>query len=235
LLQLFDIMKENHQSILNNNRIVSKPQLMEGEYMDGFSEREQILVAALVLVTVIGLGVNFYLRNNVKNIEGFKLERGSVKAVSASFTTSDVEPDVPKKLIVHVSGAVKNPGVYELFEGDRVKDAIDAAGGQADGADLNALNLALKLDDEDKIYVPISGEELVSNGRSLQPDDGKININTADKRQLEGLPGIGEVIAGRIVEYREKNGAFKSPKDIVKVSGIGDVTYDSIKDLIKVK
>lgn len=142
-------------------------------------------------------------------------------------------------IIVHIAGAIKNPGVYKLLEGSRVIDGIQAAGGALPSADLDKLNLAEYLEDGCKIFVP---EKILLLDLSLKskraimgpnPSNNKININYASERELENLPGIGPSLAKRIVEYREQNGPFKSLKDLKRVKGIGEKRIDQIKDLIE--
>ncbi len=132
-------------------------------------------------------------------------------------------------VVVHVSGQVANPGVYELDSDARVMDAIDAAGGGLETADLHRLNLAEFVHDGQRIHVPaLPGEN------PEEEDDGRININTADQFRLQQLPGIGPALAARIVDYRERHGGFASIEDIMKVSGIGEATFENIREYISV-
>ena len=137
--------------------------------------------------------------------------------------------------MVYISGQVYSPGIYELVLGDRVVDAVNMAGGLSKQADLDKINLAKKVNDEEKIYIPAIGEEIPFSVdvETNSQESGKININVASSADLESLPGIGEVIAGRIIEYRKTN-KFNSIEDILEVSGIGDAKFESIKDLISI-
>lgn len=142
-----------------------------------------------------------------------------------------------KVLFIHVAGTVKSPGVYKLKEGSRVFDAINAAGGYALNADLNALNLATPLTDGERVYVPALGEvpqQASSLPGRVSSSTSKININTADAQQLESLPGIGPVFAQRIIDYRTSQGRFSNIEDIKNVSGIGKKRFEQLKDLITV-
>lgn len=135
------------------------------------------------------------------------------------------------ELKVYVSGAVAHPGVYTLRPGDRVEDAIDAAGGPTKDADLTKINLAAKVKDEQQIHVPQPGESLPQES-SGQPS--KININTASAELLDTLPGIGETKAQAVVNYRQEHGDFKRIEDLMEVAGIGSSTYENLKHLITV-
>ena len=146
-------------------------------------------------------------------------------------------------LRVYVTGAVAHPDVYRLPPGSIVKDAIQAAGGASDEADLDRVNLAQELRDQQQVVVPRVGEANVpppaagdgSPGRSGEvPLTAKVNINTATADELDTLPGIGAEMARRILSYRTANGPFKSIEDIQQVTGIGDATYQKLKDLITV-
>ena len=150
----------------------------------------------------------------------------------------------PEPLRVHVAGAVVRPGVYELEDGSRVTDAVEAAGGFVVEADKNALNLAAFLEDGERLDIPYvagfvpedeQGFVVVSEGTpSPLAGDDLININTASIEELDQLPGIGETTAIRIIDYRTANGPFATIEDIINVSGIGTATYEEIKDLITV-
>lgn len=150
---------------------------------------------------------------------------------------------VPYK--VHVTGEVNIPGVYDLPVGNRVEDAIRAAGGFTDDADERVINLALPLEDGIQILVPSrtkppndetpSNENDEQNGKRFMPVLGElIDINTASQEELETLPGIGPVTALAIISYREVEGVFNIIEEIQKVDGIGPAKFDSIKDFITV-
>jgi competence protein ComEA len=145
------------------------------------------------------------------------------------------------RIVVHVEGQVAHPGVYELDQGSRVIDAVEMAGGLTPEADRR-INLAQKLQDEAFIYVPAVDESL-GEDTFLQPtfsfqsgltaaDQSLVNINTADDKKLETLPGIGPVLAERIIAYRQQHGPFRQLEDIKKVTGIGDKRFDDIQSSI---
>lgn len=152
-----------------------------------------------------------------------------------------------KDIRVQVSGAVMAPGVYAMNDGDRVMDAIAAAGGVNPGADLSAINLARRVQDEAHYYVPLIGETLPSppaidsaispvtsqQGSGAVPNP-LIDLNTASAQELESLPGIGPVMAGRIIAHREANGPYPSVDEVEEVPGIGPKTLESIRPLVTV-
>lgn len=147
----------------------------------------------------------------------------------------------PAPLVVDVSGAVAQPGVYELPLGSRVEDAIAAAGGLLPEAYAQTLNMAAPLSDGSKVLVPFVEEASSSPANGQTGDTSSvveasypININSAPLETLVALPGIGEVKAQAIIDYRMEHGPFTSPEDIQNVTGIGPATYEKIKDLITI-
>ncbi len=149
----------------------------------------------------------------------------------------------PAPLRVYVSGAVRHPDVYVLPPGSLVRDALEMAGGPTAEADLEAINLALQLADQMQVHVPRGGEStFVPLARRDRPASSQsssqktrlVNINTASVEELQTLPRIGPTIAQRIVAYREENGPFERPKDLMKVKGIGQATFEALRDQITV-
>lgn len=155
------------------------------------------------------------------------------------------ENTMTEKIMVDVKGAVKSPGVYELTTVDRVIDAIERAGGYTADAQSAAVNHAQKLQDEMVIYIPKTGEEPTqsfANGQttslpatSADPLDDKVDLNSADEERLKTLPGIGPSKAQAIIAYREESGPYRTIEDLKNVSGIGDKTFEKLKDKIMVK
>ncbi|MDN4481419.1 ComEA family DNA-binding protein [Demequina muriae] len=131
-------------------------------------------------------------------------------------------------VVVHVSGAVDEPGLVTLSADARVADAIDRAGGAAPSADLGAVNLARRPHDGEHIHVPEVGEPVAASGQAAPA--GPVDLNSATAQQLEELPGIGPVIAERIVAEREANGPFASLEDLTRVSGVGDALVAGLAD-----
>jgi len=138
------------------------------------------------------------------------------------------------EIFVDVTGAVNNPGVYSLTGRSRVIDAIKAAGDSAPGADLSTINLARVLNDGEQIYVDSTVVNSSGQRVSKKVATGPININRATLRQLDSLDGIGPVIAGRIIDYRKKNGSFLTIDDLQKVSGIGAAKFAQIKSKVRI-
>jgi len=172
--------------------------------------------------------------------------------VSAAETPTPAPTDTPRPLRVYISGEVKQPDVYLLAAGSIVKDAILAAGGATEQADLNVVNEALELKDQQHIHIPSQIETLptppvveggVSRNLSVSSSTGSqsgltplvVNLNTASAVELDMLPGIGPAIAGRIIDYRQTAGNFKTIEEIKNVSGIGSATFEKLKDHITVQ
>jgi competence protein ComEA len=191
-------------------------------------ERQRgILLFGFVLVAIVGIVL-------------YQVLRPSPEPIILSTATPMPSPQAtstPRPLRVYVSGAVLQPDVYALSVDSIVKDAVMAAGGPADDADLDRINLALPLADGQHVYVPRQGEEdpPVEPPSAQRAPGGKVNINTADLAALESLPGIGPSLAQRILDYRQAHGSFARIEDIMGVSGIGPATFEGIQDLITTK
>ena len=200
-----------------------------------FKMKIAVIAVGIIVIGTIGL----YMYNTSANSEEYAYYEEDINIVDGEDTEENV---VPAKIMVHVTGQVKDQGVVLLDEGSRIVDAIEAAGGETDDADLAKLNLAYVLNDGEKIYVPSKSEQnqeieyvtTASGGDSMSSNSSIININTAGQTELMELPGIGESIANKIIAYREENGKFKTIEDIKNVPGIGDSKFANIKDMIKV-
>lgn len=181
--------------------------------------RKNILIAVVVIAVAIVIGYLIAYCTNRNNIEN---------------TTANVY-NAPK-IAVHVKGAVANPGIYEFDSGKRVNDAVEAAGGALENADLNSINLAKFLEDAAEVIVPYKKDGASPEVETeTAQESSKININTASSGELCELPGIGVVTAGKIIKYRTEKGAFNRIEEIMNVSGIGEKTFESIKDSICVR
>lgn len=193
--------------------------------------RAEILGLVVVLAVTLGGAGLWYVRSLPRPVEVASVaQTGRSAGASAS-------PSPALMLLVDVAGWVRSPGVYEFPEGARVIDAIDAAGGARPGAMLQALNLAAPLVDGTQVLVPREGEQGVvppAAGGGGAVAGGLINVNTATATELETLPGVGEVLAQRIIDHRTENGPFTSVDQLVDVSGIGDAILGSIRELVTV-
>lgn len=159
------------------------------------------------------------------------------------YIETNVETKEKNKIILHITGEVNSPGIIEIEEGARLADAIEAAGGLTENADINKINLAYPVKDGQKINIPNvnsvdTGSYITDNiGENIIIEDissntNLVNINTATQTELETLTGIGPSTALKIIKYREENGKFKAIEDIKNVSGIGDSKFEAIKDEI---
>lgn len=186
------------------------------------------ILIVLAVVFVVCLYVSFSAPAGFVISESQESETASTRLAATSDKAASV-------VVVHVDGGVVVPGVYELEEGKRVRDAIECAGGLTSEADTTSINLAALLVDAQKIYVPLQGEsEHASSGVTSTNSSGTslININTATAEELDTLPGVGSSTAATIIQDREKSGPFTSIEDIMRISGIGEKKFEKIKDYI---
>jgi competence protein ComEA len=200
------------------------------------------LVAASVATVVVCAGAVWLVRTPPPATEA-SLPRATTTttdpaAAAAAVDDGAVQSTVSAIMLVHVAGAVVEPGVYQLLGDARVRDAIVAAGGPTPTADWNALNLAAAVSDGVKIYVPNVGEELPPSliAPSVAPSDAipvaPIDVNVATIDELESLPGVGPATATAIVTERERNGPFVDVDDLDRVPGIGPAKLDALRDLV---
>lgn len=192
-----------------------------------------IAIGIIVIIGIIKIVDIYYEKNNTEKIS------------ISNFIENENETEDEKcntKIKVYITGEVKNQGVIELEEGDRIADAIEKAGGQTEQASLKNVNLAYQLEDGQKIYIPNVNDnetEIIDDGASGVVDDTTnqtvVNINKADETELQSLNGIGESLATSIVQYRKENGKFETIEDLKNVPGIGDSKFENIKEYIKVK
>lgn len=182
-----------------------------------------------VLLLLVGVGGLFSKKEEA-------VEDVTVVETTMLAEKTEVSTTQETVIFVDIKGAVKNPGVYQMKAGDRVKDALDAAGGLTDEADSQKVNLAQRVEDQMVIVVPKVGEEAteIPSGVTSKEaaKDGKVNINTATVEELKTLKGVGEKKAEAIIEYRKKNGSFKTKEDLMKVRGIGKKLFESFQERI---
>lgn len=211
--------------------------------------REKLIgTIAILILSIVFLVVGYFsTKNKEKVFEQVFIDDYESKSNSVNINEmTEVKEETSKSkktIIVDIKGAVKNPREYELNEGARVRDLIEAAGGLLKDADEEKIKFSKILKDEDFIKIYKIGEVEVDEDSEVflqeeveDKDDSnkKININKASLTELESLPGIGEVKAQSIIDYRESSGGFKSIEDLTNITGIGAKTLDKLRDLIDI-
>lgn len=217
-----------------------------------------ILLGVIVVAIITFFGYMMQSKNDANNIQPY--DESELKKSDEELKNDNEDLDKEDKvketarIFIDISGAVKNPGIYELNEGSRLNDAIEASGGLTEDANSDyvakSLNKARVLNDEEKIYIPFEKDDIslienntTDNSKNTSStnakasngiDNTKININTATKEQLITLKGIGDSFAQRIIDYRQEN-KFIKIEDIKNIKGIGEKTFENIKDKITVK
>ncbi len=233
--------------------------------MFNFTKKRQIHILILIGILVIYLVSikNEKPDRNLKNdgeidviYEEDQTEDGELEDKDGliGYNNTDGEsPDENNSIAVHIKGAVYSPGIVMAEEGERLVDVIEKAGGLTSDADIDRINLALRVEDEAFIHIPAVGEVAEEDVRVGRTDDGdsglnlvsingksdsnktdKININKADKEELKKLSGVGESTAEKIIQYREET-KFNAIEDIMEVSGIGEKKFEAIRDSIAVR
>ena len=211
--------------------------------LDNLTKKQKIILSLIAIFVAIGI---IYFINNKNQTNNIELDEN---ILVSNQNTKQMSQDTEEIVIVHITGSVKNPGIVKLKEGSRIEDAIEAAGGLTENADISNVNLAYVLDDGTKIKIPNLDDEDIGDEDVLSKDSGEgiiqedekttntniVNINKATENELSTLPGIGNSLATRIVEYRKQNGNFKTIEDIKNVSGIGESKFANIKDFISIK
>ena len=204
--------------------------------------KEKIIIGVIGVILIISVVIYFLDRNENEeyieiNNEIANLEEDVVEEIEES-----------EEIILHIIGAVKNPGIVKIKEGSRIVDVIEAAGGITEDADVSKINLAYIVEDGQKIFIPSITDEITEeteyvtseSGDNIIVDDNEgenvmVNINKATQTELETLPGIGPAMALRIIEHREENGNFENIEEIKNVKGIGDAKFENIKNNICVR
>lgn len=203
-------------------------------------KRKDKIIMGLIIV-VVALFANNYVKNNEDDLLGSEISLLDTSSDALSPADEDENVEI-NEMKVYISGEISKEGVYEFEDGDRLDDLIKKAGGLTENANAKDLNLAMKLEDEMKIYIPsiceISSDDTadtipIISSDSKDSSKDKININKASKEELMSLPNIGDKRADSILEYRESN-TFETIEDIKNVNGIGEKFYQSLKDLITV-
>ena len=215
--------------------------------LDNLTNKQKKFIIIVGALIVIGIIVYIYNSNKIDTSE---INGEMLIANNETNNMIDKQTEEKNIIIVHITGAVKNPGIVRLEEGSRIEDAISKAGGLNEDADITNVNLAYILEDGIKIKIPSNSDVTgVQNENILNSDSGEniveefkdsnksspLNINKATEQDLQNLPGIGLSLASKIIEYREENGKFSTKEDIKNVNGIGESKYENIKEHICVK
>ncbi|MCH1625004.1 helix-hairpin-helix domain-containing protein [Ferdinandcohnia quinoae] len=199
--------------------------------LEKLKSKKVFISGCVISLLVIAIIYQVFLKVEKNDQEIVMTDQLIEEVVEETVDTEEVE----KSIFVDVKGAVHDGGVFEIMSGKRVKDAIKLAGGFTEDADERQVNLAQILEDEMVIYVPVIGEvtppEQIVSGSN---NDGKISINKATSEELQTLTGIGPSKAAAILSYREENGPFKQLEDLLQVSGIGQKSFEKIKDQLKI-
>jgi competence protein ComEA len=204
------------------------------ERLAALSGRELAALAAVAAVVVAGAAL-WYVRSLPKAVEVRAATRPPPASAAPTGAGGSPAPASPSTLFVHVAGLVRHPGVYEFRPGQRVIDAVTAAGGPQKKADLDALNLAALLTDGEQVLVPAKGTTGAGPAApGASPGTVLVNVNTATEQELEALPGIGPVLAQKIIDYRTAHGPFPTVDALDDVSGIGPATLENLRPLVTV-
>ena len=199
---------------------------------------EKSIFLGVIVIIVIG-GVIYYNHCREKNSINGNTEE-------IYYETKEKEEEQENFIIIHITGEIKTPGIIKIKENSRLADAIEAAGGLTENADINKINLAYIISDGQKIYIPNINDKTedyvnseAGNGviiENMESNNKKlVNINTATQAELETLTGIGASTALKIINYRKENGKFNNIEEIKNVSGIGGAKYEVIKNNICVR
>ena len=217
------------------------------EFIKKFNNTQKVILIILIAL-ICGIIAYAVMSNNSEYEEQDILEQNIIENKIENKIEDNIENE-KRKIVIHITGQVKNPGLVYLDEGARIADAIKEAGGSTKEAALDKVNLAYVLEDGQKIYIPNKNEKIseiqyiiTDSGENVLKDTGKesnvkggikkVNINSANQEELETLPGVGPALAVRIIEYRNSNGKFEKVEDVQNVKGIGDSKFTNIKEHI---
>lgn len=217
------------------------------EFIKKLNNTQKIILIILIAL-ICGIIAYAVMSNNSEYEEQDILEQNTIGNKIENKIENNIENE-KRKIVIHITGQVKNPGLVYLDEGARIADAIKEAGGSTKDAALDKVNLAYVLEDGQKIYIPNKNEKIseiqyiiTDSGENVLKDTGKesnvkggikkVNINSANQEELETLPGVGPALAVRIIEYRNSNGKFEKVEDVQNVKGIGDSKFTNIKEYI---
>jgi competence protein ComEA len=190
------------------------------------ASRQQLALYGLAIVAIALIGAR-YLRE----------ESGSRAQVTSGHPPAKAQIErTPSRVFVHVTGAVRRPGVYRLPAWARLDQAVRRAGGPAPKADLEQVNLAAKVADGQQVVVPRRGAAASGAAQGAGPETagGPVSLNTATPEQLDQLDGVGPATAQKILEFRKEHGGFRSIDDLKQISGIGPKRFEALKDKVRV-
>lgn len=213
-----------------------------------FSKREKQLGGIMIILLAI-IGFGMFYQGGESDINDAELFTEAEKNGDTEMKIGEEKPvkdeaavvQEPSLIVVDVKGAVQKPGVYTIPAGKRVTDVVNLAGGFIGEADQSKVNLAAVLTDAMVVYIPKVGENTTEEitgtfgQQTLNEDSGKININTADINQLQELTGIGPSKAEAIKTYRDENGPFQQAEDLMDVPGIGEKSFEKMRDQVVVQ
>lgn len=231
------------------------------EKLNNINKRKAIFTALIILIVLYRLifgytGGIFEKREKINSPQNTEASRVVDKGIEKKENNSNaiIKNEENKKITVYISGAVANPGVITIETDKRLDDAVKKVGGFTKDADLERINLAMKVEDSQHYIIPEKGDDsqLTDSKQDLKGDNqlvgsqssdtmksntngssnGKININLADQSQLETIPGVGPSTAKKIIDYREKEGKFSEVEDIKNISGIGDKKFENMQEYI---
>lgn len=235
--------QEGSAAPMPDSRSTDAPVLASADDVSwGLRRGHVMVVAVLLLVAVVGAAIMLLRNRPVQEVVPRPTVTATLLASASPATAASPTQPSPPAIVVHVAGKVRNPGVIRLPAGARVLDAIDAAGGAIRRADLDRLNLARPLVDGEQVFVG-AGPGAVAGGSAAVPSvpaatagepGGLLNLNTATLEQLTELPGIGPVLAQRIIEFRTAQGRFTSVEELRNVTGIGERRFAELRELVTV-
>lgn len=199
---------------------------------------QKTAIVSLILIVLMTLG-QLYAKTKRYEIPPETSKKDTSDDKEIPFSESSDAQKTPSQIIVHIVGEVNTPSVITLDKGSRLYEAVEKAGGFTSMADQQSINLAQELLDGSQYIIPKKGDQLIirkNDGSqttgTASAHDGKIDINTASKEELKQLPGVGDVLAERIVSHREKNGKFKDLAQLLDVEGIGESKLHAMQDMI---
>ena len=217
--------------------------------MQNLNKKQKIILSILASIIIISIG--YYVYSKDEKYEELEIDE-NIQISNENNNNTNInneqlenqEEENKETIVVHVSGAVNKEGIVELEENSRIADAIEKSGGLKDDANMNEVNLAYKLEDGMKIYIPGNKDQeaqergnissVVESNVTNKKANSKVNINTAPQEELDSLPGIGPSTALKIINYRKEHGKFSKIEELKNVSGIGDSKFNQLKDLITV-